>query len=737
MKTNLLVFFSISLIISSSTNLRAQKNSLTKPEYYKVSEVRIYINEQSDIFELRKQGLGFEHIKLHDNYFDALLDSFQIDKLKKSGYLYEIIIDDVTKDYLERTKDSREKIKLNKPCKGLGFGFGSMGGFYTLDEVIAQLDTMRLLYPNLITEKDSIGSAIEGRPIWAVKISDNPEINEEEPEVFYNSLTHAREPAGMMTVVYFMYYLLENYGVDPEVTYLVNNREFYFVPVINPDGYVYNQQISPNGGGMWRKNVRSDSTGLFGVDMNRNYSYMWGYDNIGSSPFKLAEDYRGTTAFSEPETQVIRKFCINHNFLICNNYHTYGNVTLLPWGYNDTHTPDSSIFNNLIEVATSFNQHLNGLALPPGHVLNYTTNGDANDWMYGDTSEKNKIFAILPEVGNENDGFWPVPERIFPIAEENLYANLIYAWGVGVIDNPPYISDASLNLRYCRPLLDSVKICAFEKNPDNHTSNVFAKVTTSNDSLIREVQLIQSDSIFTVSLFPNSAKEEFYKINLQQNGIDIPSKIFLTNRLRFTTAGPVVLDSITWSYNSSFKYYVIKPYIHNNGNDFTISNPLVEITSGDSWITSILGPYTYPSLPPGGTTTGAMFRVIVDSTFPGYFNFKARIGVDGWYYWVDSITIVTNVEEEQALPISYGLYQNYPNPFNPSTKIKYSIQQASQVQVKVFDVLGNEIETLVNEEKPTGTYELTWNAANLPSGVYFYQLKARDFINTKKMILMK
>jgi hypothetical protein len=93
----------------------------------------------------------------------------------------------------------------------------------------------------------------------------------------------------------------------------------------------------------------------------------------------------------------------------------------------------------------------------------------------------------------------------------------------------------------------------------------------------------------------------------------------------------------------------------------------------------------------------------------------------------------------------FELKQNYPNPFNPSTKIKYSVIQASQVQIKVFDVLGNEIATLLNEEKPAGIYELTWTAAHLPSGVYFYQLKAGDpstgsgqgFVSTKKMILLK
>ena len=93
--------------------------------------------------------------------------------------------------------------------------------------------------------------------------------------------------------------------------------------------------------------------------------------------------------------------------------------------------------------------------------------------------------------------------------------------------------------------------------------------------------------------------------------------------------------------------------------------------------------------------------------------------------------------EEQIIITDYNLYQNYPNPFNPSTKIKYSVPQTSQVQIEVFDVLGKEIETLLNKEKPAGTYELTWNAGTLPSGVYFYQLRSGSFVDTKKMILLK
>ena len=96
---------------------------------------------------------------------------------------------------------------------------------------------------------------------------------------------------------------------------------------------------------------------------------------------------------------------------------------------------------------------------------------------------------------------------------------------------------------------------------------------------------------------------------------------------------------------------------------------------------------------------------------------------------------------QENIPSSYYLSQNFPNPFNPLTKIKYQIPELSFVTLKVYDVLGNEITTLVNEEKQAGTYEITWYAEELPSGVYFYRLQvypanggAGDFIETKKMI---
>ena len=109
----------------------------------------------------------------------------------------------------------------------------------------------------------------------------------------------------------------------------------------------------------------------------------------------------------------------------------------------------------------------------------------------------------------------------------------------------------------------------------------------------------------------------------------------------------------------------------------------------------------------------------------------------GYSLYKTTTSTVTSVEDLEFEPTLYYLGQNYPNPFNPTTSIQYAIASRQFVTLNVYDVLGNEVTTLVNEEKPVGTYELNWNAANLPSGVYFYRLQVGSFVQTRKMILLK
>ena len=122
--------------------------------------------------------------------------------------------------------------------------------------------------------------------------------------------------------------------------------------------------------------------------------------------------------------------------------------------------------------------------------------------------------------------------------------------------------------------------------------------------------------------------------------------------------------------------------------------------------------------------------------------YSSRITTDSIIYKLIDFN-PTNIREFNAELKEFNLSQNYPNPFNPSTKIIFTIPvtlsevDGSIVTLKVYDVLGNKVTTLVNEEKSAGTYEITWHTENLPSGVYFYRLQAGDFVETKKMVLMK
>ncbi|MEM9821118.1 MAG: M14 family metallopeptidase, partial [Bacteroidota bacterium] len=370
----------------------------------------------------------------------------EIELLKANGIAYEILIEDVKAHYVQQNLEGHEHhhqhqvaVRNVDNCDGsLGTGpqynyttpvnyqYGSMGGYQTYDELLVTLDQMAALYPNLISVKQPIGDIVthEDRPIYWLRISDNPTVNEDEPEVLYTALHHAREANSLSQLVFYMWYLLENYETDEEIKYLVDHTEMYFVPCVNPDGYIYNEQTDPNGGGLWRKNRYAEGGQVYGVDLNRNYDYQWAADDIGSSNDPNTNTYRGTAGFSEPETQAIRDFCNQHQFKICLNYHTHGNLLIYPWGYNDQITNDHATFLAFSDLMLSENNFSPGT---PIQTVGYTVNGVSDDWMYGETSTKPPIFSFTPEVGPSNLGFWPPQTAIDQLNKSALLLNLTTA----------------------------------------------------------------------------------------------------------------------------------------------------------------------------------------------------------------------------------------------------------------------------------------------------------------------
>jgi hypothetical protein len=338
-----------------------------------------------------------------------------LDALEGTGLAHRVVVEDLGAQIQARLATQAPAPDAPAPPGGPNlvppFGQGSLAGMYTWSEVESVLDQLTSAHPAITTDKVSLGSTSEGRPIWMIKISDNPDVDENEPEVRVDAMHHAREPQSMMSTIWFVSWLLEGYGTDPLATYLVDEREIYVIPVVNPDGYVHNEVTEPGGGGLWRKNRFDNGDGTTGIDLNRNYPYEWGYDDFGSSPFTDSITYRGSAPASELETQHMLAFIGQRDFVAALSNHSASNVWLRPWGYEGTAPlPNQAAYDEIGDAATPDGwPHDTGLA-----TLGYPANGVTNDTDQG----THGIMSWTPEIGASGDGFWPDLDRIIPLAEE-------------------------------------------------------------------------------------------------------------------------------------------------------------------------------------------------------------------------------------------------------------------------------------------------------------------------------
>ena len=381
--------------------------------------IRVYDPTSETMEVIGNLGVPLDHITGKPGVFvDLTVKDDDTIELLSRGIDLEILVSDLTLHYRSR----------NQSAISRDFPLGSMQGNYTWDELNTRFDELQNAYPNIISERFNIGESIEERDIWAFKVSDNPNIDEDEPEVLYTALTHAREPLGMMNLFYFVQRLAESYQTDPELTYLINNREMWFIPVVNPDGYIYNEYIEPDGGGMHRKNRLDTGCGdgtNRGVDLNRNYGYGWGSDNTGSSPNPCSTTYRGESPFSEPETQAVALFIIEREFKNVLHYHTYSNIYIHAWG--DGSLPDEPDLTTLTEIGQEMARY-NGYPVGTGlATIGYTVNGDAVDWTYGDQ----EIVSYVPEVGSSSQGFWPSENDVVGLCSQQVHPNKIFAFVAG------------------------------------------------------------------------------------------------------------------------------------------------------------------------------------------------------------------------------------------------------------------------------------------------------------------
>jgi hypothetical protein len=294
-------------------------------------EIRIEINNRHEADKLNALNLNGD-IFLSSGYADLYVISSELEKIKNEGFKITILKDDLNA-FAENFWSNRDQ-------------------YHTYDDIIQVIDSLCSTFPT-ICKKYSYGSSVEGRQLCALKISDNVNTDEPEPEVMFDGGIHGDEIGGPENLVRFAEFLCDSYLTDPQVTSLVNSREIWLYIMVNPDGRV----------NMTRQNSN-------GIDLNRDWGYMWG--GTGSSPF----------IYSQPETRALRECVFGNQFTIEITYHSGTEFLAYPWSYRPDSCPDQPHIRQLAGVYASESGYPD-LPYEQGYTGMYAIAGSSKDANYG------------------------------------------------------------------------------------------------------------------------------------------------------------------------------------------------------------------------------------------------------------------------------------------------------------------------------------------------------------------
>ncbi len=286
-------------------------------------------------------------------------------------------------------------------------------------EVVEVLEETAAAHPGIARLVD-IGDGwektqgIADRDILAMRITDNPDIEEGEPDVLFMARQHANEPTPTEIALQLIENLTDLYGSDTRISWLVDNRDIWIIPVVNPDGMDYFTDTGEN----WRKNRHLNYDGSYGVDLNRNYAGSENGDplgewSVGASLVPSDVDYCGEYAFSEPETQAVRDLALDQRFEVAIDFHMSGDVICWPWGYTTNATPDDDDFTRIGSELSKLNGYLAAQSYVTGLLA-----GDSVDWLYGGGG----AYSFLFEVGGWLDYFHPDDQ--YGIVQEQIAENI-------------------------------------------------------------------------------------------------------------------------------------------------------------------------------------------------------------------------------------------------------------------------------------------------------------------------
>jgi hypothetical protein len=322
--------------------------------------------------------------------------------LRRAGVPFEIFIADV------QSLVQSERDRLAQPVEAADW----FADFKNLAAINARLDALVALRPD-ICKIVTAGTSYQGRSIRGVRISRHPE-GTPIPAFVFTATLHAREWAVPMTAMWYADRLVEDDGTDARITAIVDSSEVYVFPVLNPDGYEYSWTTSR----LWRKNRRLNSGGSYGVDLNRNWATGWG--GAGSSGTQSSDIYRGTAAFSEPESAGFRDFLLPKTNMAGHvDIHSYSQILMWPYSYTGTLPPESSSYTRVSTAMGNAMKAVNNRTYTVGNswAVYGATAGCIEDW----TSTTTGGMGYCVEVRDTGTyGFVMPASEILPNVRENF-----------------------------------------------------------------------------------------------------------------------------------------------------------------------------------------------------------------------------------------------------------------------------------------------------------------------------
>lgn len=760
-------------------------------------KARIWMSSERDLQTFAELGLDVDHGTYKKGVFiENDFSISELERIKTEGYRVEILIEDVSKFYAEQGGQKIDEQSKNTTCSSLpgteyspnvpsNFQLGSYAGYFTTQEMFDILAEMRTQFPSLISDAAVVSDTLthEGRSIYYWRISNNPEVQQNKPRVLYTSLIHSREPGSLSQTLFYMWYVLENYGTDPEVTYLVDNTEMYFVPMLNPDGYARNEQTNPNGGGMHRKNRNMNhGTTNRGVDLNRNFSYQWGTTGVSFNGNN--DTYPGTGPFSEPESLNLKKIAESWGVSFAFNAHTYSKLMLYPIGATNAELADDHDYFDAISHEMVI--HSGYEAMKSSGL--YPASGDTDDYMYIDHG----IFAITPEVGG---AFWSPQNEILGDCIDMLYSNLVlshlpHVYGVAKDLTPSlYLTSLSGELDH--------SIVRLGQTPGDLTVSItpIQGILAVSPAIIYSNLAILEEQTGTIEYTLDSSLEYgdlvLYVLNVD-NGLwikqDTITKIYGMATLQLSDDAQND-DNWTGDFALTTEDFVSSPHSFtdspfgnypSNAYDIYQFNSTVDLTnatsaavrfhakwfiendwdyvqfqvSSDNGMTweAQCGKFTNP-----GVTNSQNSQPVGQPLYDGFqadwvleeINLSDYLGqeiklrfllesdgfvqYDGFYF--DNFEIMYNLPDDLSTSnnhlTSFGLY---PNPSSDIVKLAFDSPQ-SNGSVVIFDGAGKLIQS--HEITEMANY-LEFNIQNLPQGVYHVRFENNRALSaTKRLVIVR